>query len=121
MQLNNAQTLWTLLLIKSARYVIAWIEYAVMLTKRLLNSLKTAVIIAVLAGLVTAGCATKTVIVKLECEVPQLAPLPVIMSKDMEMLSDDVYWALMDRERLLTDWALEMEAQLEVLCKKNPN
>jgi hypothetical protein len=39
------------------------------------------------------------------------------MSDDMDCLADNVYWGLMDRERLLTDWALEMEATLEIICE----
>lgn len=82
----------------------------------LANSAKLATLAIALGALVISGCA-KTITIKPECEIPQLAPLPVVMSDDMEMLADDVYWALSDRERLLTDWALEMEATLEALCK----
>jgi len=121
MRQKNAPTLWTLLSIKSARCVIEWIRCAVMLVEKLVSKVRRVVMIAVLAGLVTAGCMTKTVTVKPDCDIPELAPLPTIISDDMEALPDNVYWALMDRERLLTDWALEMEARLEVLCKKNPD
>ena len=121
MKQKNGPTLWTRLSIKSARCAIKWTTLAAMLIERLLDKVRRVAVIAVLAGLVTAGCMTKTVTVKPSCEVPTLAPLPTIMSDDMEALPDDVYWALMDRERLLTDWALEMEARLEVLCKKNPD
>lgn len=91
--------------------------FAVKPIRWLVSKLKPAAIGGVLLLLVIPGCATKTITIKPECEVPQLAPLPVVMSDDMECLADDVYWALMDRERLLTDWALEMEATLEVVCE----
>ena len=97
------------------------LTYTVRLIEWLMNKAKTVALVVVLSGLATVGCTTKTAIIKPECEVPQLAPLPVVMSEDMEALPDHVYWALMDRERLLTDWALEMEATLEVICKKNPD
>lgn len=121
MRQRNGPTLWTRFSIKSARCGIALTTYAVMLTKKLTSKIKRAVMLAVLAGLVTAGCMTKTVTVKPDCDIPPVPPLPTIMSEDMASLPDSVYWALMDRERLLTDWALEMEARLEVLCKKNPD
>lgn len=85
----------------------------------LVSKLKPSVAVSALVLLVTVGC-TKTITIKPECEIPELAPLPVIMSDDMECLADDVYWGLMDRERLLVDWALEMEATLDVICKKSP-
>ena len=97
------------------------LAYSVKLIEWLMNKAKTVALVVVLSGLATVGCTTKTAIIKPECDVPQLAPLPVVMSQDMAALPDDVYWALMDRERLLTDWALEMEATLEVICKKNPD
>lgn len=86
----------------------------------LVSKAKRVGLVVGLSALVIGGCATKTVTIKPECEIPQLAPLPVIMSDDIECLGDDVYWGLMDRERLLTDWALRMEATLEVVCKKSP-
>lgn len=87
-------------------------------TQKLASKAKHAGLAFVLIVLVTTGCTTKTVTIKPECEIPELAPMPVIMSDDMECLADDVYWALMDRERLLADWALKMEATLEVVCNK---
>lgn len=97
-------------------YGSACTRFAMKPARWLVSRLKLAGLASVLSVLVIAGC-TKTITIKPECEIPQLAPLPVIMSDDMECLADDVYWALMDRERLLTDWALEMEATLEVICK----
>ena len=94
----------------------SWLTRMTKRAQRALNSVKLAGLAIVLGCSVIAGC-TKTITIKPECTVPQLAPLPVIMSDDMECLADDVYWGLMDRERLLTDWALEMEATLEILCE----
>lgn len=42
--------------------------------------------------------------------------LPEIEAEALEPLDDETYWALEDRERRLTDWALEMEAMLDELC-----
>lgn len=102
--------------IPSGRSKTSWPRRLMKRAQKALSSGKLAGLGIVLACLVTAGC-TKTITIKPECQVPQLAPLPVIMSDDMKCLADDVYWGLMDRERLLTDWALEMEATLEVLCE----
>jgi hypothetical protein len=93
-----------------------WLRHTMRHARRMLNSVKLGLVGIVLGCLVIAGC-TKTITIKPECNVPQLAPLPVIMSDDMDCLADNVYWGLMDRERLLTDWALEMEATLEVICE----
>ncbi len=64
------------------------------------------------------GCATttETVFVGPECDVPPRPVLPEIASERMDDLSDETYWDLMDRERRLTDWGLEMEAMLDALC-----
>lgn len=88
--------------------------------RSLVNTLRLGLIGGVLLLLAIGGCTTKTVTLRPDCIVPELAPLPVLMSDDMECIADDVYWGLMDRERLLTDWALEMEATLESICKKSP-
>ncbi|WP_251976728.1 hypothetical protein [Salinicola avicenniae] len=42
--------------------------------------------------------------------------LPVIESSQLQCLADDDYWMLQDRERRLTDWALEMRGMLEEVC-----
>jgi hypothetical protein len=48
--------------------------------------------------------------------VPSLPALPVIESAQLATLDDATFWALMERERRLTDWALDMEAMLSALC-----
>lgn len=73
----------------------------------------------VLIALAMTGCTTvKTEYVAPECEVPELATLPPIKSNSLDSVSDETFWALQTRERRLTDWALDMEAQLEVLCEE---
>lgn len=73
--------------------------------------------IVALMSLVIAGCATTEYVeVKPECTVPAKPSLPMIKKADTECLNKDTYWALMDRERRLVDWALSMESQLTVLC-----
>lgn len=43
--------------------------------------------------------------------------LPVIHSVQLQSLADEDYWLLQDRERRLTDWALEMRGMLEEMCE----
>ena len=70
-----------------------------------------------LACSVIAGCTTvRTITEKPQCTTPALAYLPPIESSQLEALDDGAYWALMTREKRLTDWALEMESMLEELC-----
>lgn len=53
----------------------------------------------------------------LNCTVPEFPWLPTIVNNpEMKELSSWNYWALEERERRLTDWALEMEAQLLEMC-----
>lgn len=103
-------------LIPNESYATSWRQRTMKRAQKALSSVRLAVLASALGCLVIAGC-TKTITIKPECNVPQLAPLPVLMSDDMECLADNVYWGLMDRERLLTDWALEMESTLEVICE----
>lgn len=55
--------------------------------------------------------------VPVECDVPALVTLPGIQSEALSELEDGTYWTLQTRERRLTDWALQMESMLEVLCE----
>ena len=71
---------------------------------------------AALILLATAGCATRIVTVQPECEPPPMPVLPVIPSADITV-DDYTFWMLMDRERLLADWALEMQAVIKAVCK----
>ena len=81
-----------------------------------MNAHKTAA--AVLIVSVIAGCATtETVYVQPECEVPGRPVLPEIESERLATLSDETFWALMDRERRLVDWALLLEATVKDVCR----
>ena len=42
--------------------------------------------------------------------------LPVVESAQMTALDDETYWTLADRERRLTDWAIDMRGMLEEVC-----
>lgn len=67
--------------------------------------------------LATTGCATTEYVeVRPECTVPPQPTLPQIKGEELAGLPDGVYWRLEDREKRLTDWALEMRAALRELC-----
>jgi len=42
--------------------------------------------------------------------------LPQISGDELAGLPDDVYWRLEDREKRLTDWALELKAIADEVC-----
>lgn len=42
--------------------------------------------------------------------------LPTVESSSLTLIDDATYWALMEREKRLADWALEMEAMLIEAC-----
>lgn len=66
-----------------------------------------------------AGCATvKTVVDPVQCTTPSMPYLPTVESSRLALIDDATYWALMDREKRLADWAMEMESMLEVLCNQ---
>lgn len=66
---------------------------------------------------VIAGCATtETVVIQPECDVPGQPTLPAISSDRLAGLDDTTFWDLMERERRLVDWAMDMQAMLGVLC-----
>ena len=72
----------------------------------------------VLASLAILGCASpQTIEVRPECTVPTQPSLPSVSGEALTALDDPTYWALETRERRLTDWALEMQAMLRVLCE----
>lgn len=62
------------------------------------------------------GCASVATIDRPACSLPPLPALPEIQSSDLETLPAPVYWALMDRERRLVDWALELESIALSIC-----
>ena len=66
------------------------------------------------------GCATTEYVhVKPQCSVPPQPVLPQIESSRMSCLDDETYWDLMERERRLVDWALEMRAVLGAVCDQS--
>lgn len=63
------------------------------------------------------GCATTTQTILPDCTLPPMPVLEDIPSSDLEALTDEVYWKLMDRERRITDSLLEHRALLTPLCE----
>lgn len=66
-----------------------------------------------------AGCETTTEYVYVEpsCTPPPAPGLPIIEAGPLwEAVGQQTYDRLMERERLLVDWALELEAMLVELC-----
>lgn len=67
------------------------------------------------------GCSnvpsTAPTLVYAPCEVPERPVLPDIPVERLDTLDDATYWELEERERRIVDWALEMEAVLEVVCQ----
>lgn len=72
-----------------------------------------------LVSLVLIGCATRTetVLVRPECEPAPRPSLPTVDAGELwDLVGDDVYRVLEDRDARLTDWALENEARLKAVC-----
>ncbi len=70
------------------------------------------------SSLAISGCATvRDNFIGTECEVPKLPRLPNVEPGALSVVDDHNYWVLEERERLLVDWAFEMEAMLEVICE----
>jgi len=82
------------------------------------NSRKKKLAAIALSTSVIAGCTTTTEqqVAKPECGIPPQPVLEQIKSKRLSCLSDEVYWSLMERERKIVDWALEMRATLNAVC-----
>lgn len=89
------------------------------------SAVKKVTAAGILSILAIAGCTTtETVYVEPDCIVPERGPLPQIEQKRLddgwklngERISSDLYWTLMDRERVLADWAFAMRAELEGVC-----
>lgn len=74
---------------------------------------------ALLAILVISGCkSTPDVIyLKPECSVPVRAELPQVDAGELwDAVGDETYDKLADRERLIVDWAREMQLMLIAIC-----
>lgn len=76
------------------------------------------VLVIVLVGLATIGCATdRMVYVQPECSIPPMPAPPEVTALDLDPLSDDVYWRVLRRDRELTDSLLEHRAVLREVCQ----
>lgn len=75
-------------------------------------------LIIVLLCLATSACGTapKVVHERPVCAPAVLSPLPAITAEELESLPAYVYWKLEERERRITDWALENEAIVLKVC-----
>lgn len=77
-----------------------------------------------MGSLAIGGCSStphpeRIVYIQPECSVPVLNTLPEIDAGELwDKVGNDMYWKLMDRERVIVDWSMEMKAVLEVICKK---
>lgn len=75
-------------------------------------------IVAIL--LVISGCTTvRDNYLTEDCEVPILPTLPNVEPGALSDIDDRNYWILEERERLLVDWAFDMESRLEAICNEH--
>lgn len=75
---------------------------------------------ALLVTLVISGCKStpEVIYLKPECSVPVRAELPQIDAGALwDAVGAETYDKLADRERLIVDWAREMELMLTSICK----
>lgn len=79
---------------------------------------KLKLLVVALSSLAIPGCASQPVVqlIKPDCEIPPIPILPPVHSSELESLSDDTFWRLMERERITADWAFEMKAVLQAVC-----
>ena len=83
--------------------------------KRLLSAL---LVISALTG--CASTEPQVVYLKPECSVPVRAELPTIDAGELwDLTGQELYDALLQRERLIVDWAIEMQYMLTVICNDN--
>jgi hypothetical protein len=79
-------------------------------------------LIALLVILVISGCKStpQVVYLKPECSVPVRAELPTIDAGELwDATGQELYDSLLQRERLIVDWAVEMQYMLTVICNDN--
>ena len=75
-----------------------------------------------LAILAISGCKStpQVVYLKPECSVPVRAELPTIDAGELwDVTGQELYDSLLQRERLIVDWAIEMQYMLTVICNDN--
>lgn len=68
------------------------------------------------------GCATKPEIryIQPKCSAPPLPELPTVDAGELwDRIGQQDYDTLMQREKLLSDWALEMKTMIGVLCDEH--
>lgn len=73
-----------------------------------------------MATLVIGGCKStpEIIYIKPECSVPVRAELPQIDAGTLwDAVGPEVYDKLVYREKLIVDWAREMELTLNAICK----
>jgi hypothetical protein len=72
--------------------------------------------------LAISGCKStpQVVYLKPECSVPVRAELPTIDAGELwDVTGQELYDSLLQRERLIVDWAIEMQYMLTVICNDN--
>jgi hypothetical protein len=82
--------------------------------KRLLSAL------LVISALTGCKSTPQVVYLKPECSVPVRAELPTIDAGELwDLTGQELYDSLLQRERLIVDWAIEMQYMLTVICNGN--
>ncbi len=78
------------------------------------------VILSLLVSLVTLGCSnTPEVVVKVDCNLPKRPDLPKVDAADLwDKLGSNIYSNLQLREKLIVDWALELEVIAKGVCNE---
>ena len=76
-------------------------------------------LVVVALAVILAGCATtERVYITPDCTVPPRPTLPTVDAGELwDAVGDDMYRVLEERDARLTDWALELEAGVRVLCE----
>jgi hypothetical protein len=78
---------------------------------------KIILIISALLALSACKSTPQVVYLKPECSVPVRAELPEIDAGELwDAVGAETYDKLADRERLIVDWAKEMQYMLQVIC-----
>ena len=79
--------------------------------------LSAASVLAAISGINACTSTPQVVYIKPECSVPIRAPLPTVDAGELwDAVGADTYDILVEREKLIADWALEMESMLEQIC-----
>lgn len=75
-------------------------------------------LVSALIALALTGCVTTTEYVEVTptCQLPIRPLLPEPLMVNLAVLDDLTYWQIDNRDRLLTDWALDLETRLAKVC-----